>query len=333
MGSLIPLLLRALKYPGEEGFDLDSPGHLQAAVVWLENTKVRRYPVEARAALQSPDPATWQAALAKYLADLECPLALGGGSGGPRAVLQWLLTHAGACRRGWCRRWLRRAPAAGMYCPGLPPCASTLTPPAFSLAPAVGLEYTDAAQQLSEATAAAEAAAGPPEAWTDAQLPPLPDITAPGVLAALVQLQRLLHVQDGAAAAEATPASLHAAHAMLDTCVLPALAELAKQAMPTAGGGGAPTAAASQHAAVGAMLAQYPLGFSTGDAGADLAATILRMLYIKDLRQLQVRHAVGCVATAQAVATCAWWLARGLPPPLWWEERGWADAVRLHRRR
>ncbi|KAK9805942.1 hypothetical protein WJX73_007158 [Symbiochloris irregularis] len=31
----------------------------------------------------------------------------------------------------------------------------------------------------------------------------------------------------------------------------------------------------------------FPLGFSTGDPGVDLAGTILRMLFIKDLRQLQ----------------------------------------------
>lgn len=186
------------------------------------------------------------------------------------------------------------------------------------------LEYQDSAQQLTQAAQRVEGEAGTPEEWTEAQLPPLPDVTSDAVRAALVRLQQLLHV-DGSlagqglgagassaaaagAAAEASPEALHRAHAMLETCVLPALAELAKQqqqrqqqaggapatsaaaatAALAAAGGGSASAAASQHAAVSAMLAQYPLGFSTGDAGADLAATILRMLYIKDLRALQV---------------------------------------------
>lgn len=67
-------------------------------VVWLENTKVRRYPIDSRGALQSPDPATWQAALRQYLADLECPLSPD--SAGQPALLQWLLLHAGEAERG-----------------------------------------------------------------------------------------------------------------------------------------------------------------------------------------------------------------------------------------
>ncbi|PRW60225.1 UPF0568 C14orf166-like protein [Chlorella sorokiniana] len=258
---MLNFLLRSLKYPRLEGFNADDPAHFQAAVVWLENTKVRQYPIDGRAALQSPDPAAWQAALTKYLADLECPLLPEAGN--HRAVLQWLASHA------------------------------------------VGLEYQDTAQQLTAAAQQAEEEVGPPEEWTEAQLPPLPDVTTDAVRAALAQLQQLLHVEAGkavgsssAAAAEATPDGLQKAHAMLETCVLPALAELAKQRQPGSGGAaqqpaaaqgqpGAAAAAASQHAAVAAMLSQYPLGFSTGEAGADLGATILRMLYIKDLRALQ----------------------------------------------
>ncbi|KAL4434617.1 hypothetical protein ABPG77_002740 [Micractinium sp. CCAP 211/92] len=265
----IPFLLRALKYPRVEGFSAEDPAHFQAALVWLENTKVRRYPLDGRAALQSPDPATWQAALRQYLADLECPLAPTGAS--RTALMQWMLLHA------------------------------------------VGLEYQDSAAQLTQLAQQAEAGA-PPEEWTEAQLPPFEDVTTEPVRAALASLQQLLHVESAGAgaqqqqqqqpagsSAEASAESLHKAHAMLETCVLPALAELAKQrrqqrsggdaaapaaALAAAAGSGGP-AEASQHAAVSAMLAQYPLGFSTGDAGADLASTILRMLYIKDLRALQ----------------------------------------------
>lgn len=92
--AMLNFLLRSLKYPRLEGFNVDDPAHFQAAVVWLENTKVRQYPIDGRAALQSPDSAAWQAALTKYMVDLECPLRPEAGS--QRAVLQWLASHAGA---------------------------------------------------------------------------------------------------------------------------------------------------------------------------------------------------------------------------------------------
>lgn len=117
MSPLIPMLLRALKYPRAEGFSADDPAQFQAAVVWLENTKVRRYPIDGRGALQSPDPAARQAALQQYLADLECPLRLEGG--GHRAVLQWLLTHAGA--GGWLGRSCQLALSV---CPPVPSSAN-----------------------------------------------------------------------------------------------------------------------------------------------------------------------------------------------------------------
>ena len=160
--ALVGFLLGALKYPRVDGFSAADPAQLQAAVVWLENTKVwagpewegsfpvrahlaalercllrpgaaagarpcvrrpptmprvsppapwptpwptpaaraqvRRYPIDGRGALQSPEPATFRAALARYLADLECPLQLA--PGGEPALLQWLLQHAGAWRVG-----------------------------------------------------------------------------------------------------------------------------------------------------------------------------------------------------------------------------------------
>ena len=122
-----------------------------------------------------------------------------------------------------------------------PPHASPL--PRLASHPPVGLEYQDQPAQLNAAAARAEEEAGPPEEWSEAQLPPLADITAEGVRAALLQLQRALHVEGGAAgsaaAVEASPEGLQKAHAMLETCVLPALAELEKQRHPRAGGGAA----------------------------------------------------------------------------------------------
>jgi hypothetical protein len=90
---LLLFLLRSLRYPRADAFNIDDPAQLQAAVVWLENVKIRRYPIDGRQQLQSAVSAAWQAALQQYLSDLECPVQLQHGN--HSAVLQWLLTHAG----------------------------------------------------------------------------------------------------------------------------------------------------------------------------------------------------------------------------------------------
>lgn len=90
MTGSVTFLLKALGYPKADGFAIDDPSHFRAMLVWLENTKIRQYPIDGRKQLQSSDAAQWEAAFAKYLADLECPVP-----GASRAaVLRWLLTHA-----------------------------------------------------------------------------------------------------------------------------------------------------------------------------------------------------------------------------------------------
>lgn len=94
---LLAFLLRSLKHPSVDSFNVNDPEQLQAAVVWLENTRIRHYPVEGRQELQSKDCKKWQAALQKYLTDLESPIVYDGAN--QRAVLQWLLMHAGERRQ------------------------------------------------------------------------------------------------------------------------------------------------------------------------------------------------------------------------------------------
>eukprot|EP00887_Chlorella_sp_A99_P003222 scaffold9.g3222.t1 len=255
MSLLLPLL-KALKFAKASEFNPDDLVQYQALVLWMENTKVRRYPIDGREALKAADPAAWEAGFARYLADVECPLKLE--SGNRRAVLQWLLAHA------------------------------------------VGLEYQDKAAGFAAAADKAAAEAVPPEEWTGQQLPPFPDIRSEAVLVALQQVQQLLHGGGGDAGSSVsgcdgvTPQSLHAAAATLETQILPALAELSKAAAASGGGGaasggGAPAGSAAGQAAAAALLRKYPNGLSEDGSGSpvDLAATVLRMLYIKDLRGLQ----------------------------------------------
>ena len=92
--ALISIHLRALKYPGLDGFDPNDLKQYQSLLVWLEHTKIREYPLEARQQLQSADTPTWQAAFQRYLTDLSCPVPWHNGEN-RLAVLQWLLNHAG----------------------------------------------------------------------------------------------------------------------------------------------------------------------------------------------------------------------------------------------
>ncbi|KAL4856768.1 RNA transcription [Chlorella vulgaris] len=284
---LVTFLLRSLKHPRPHDVDPDDPMQFQETVVWLEGSRIRHYKEGERAALQHGDPQLWQAALQKYLIDVECPIEFDGAN--RSAVLHWLLTHA------------------------------------------VEAEYHEHKDQLKQATHRFVSEAAAPEDWCEDQLPPLPDIMSDTVRASLQQLLTLLHADPSShptssssspdAPPGATPEALLRARTMLEACVLPALAELEKQQQQQqqqqqrqqalgdgCGGGGsgsggdAPVAAATQQSAVTAMLAQYPLGFATGEPGADVAATVLRMLYIKDLRALQTQVDTAIVQVQELTA-------------------------------
>ncbi len=97
-------------------------------------------------------------------------------------------------------------------------------------------------------------------------------------LTALKPIFNLLHLsleESAAKDASITAEDIRRVKAVLEAQVLPCLAA----ARSPGGGGEAPSAAT--------VLSDLPLGFSTGDQVVDIAATVLRMLYIKDMRELQ----------------------------------------------
>ncbi len=137
---------------------------------------------------------------------------------------------------------------------------------------ATSLEFADAAAEHNAAAATAVAAAPAPADWTLPPVPPYADAASPEVLATLRQVLESLRVSLDPGAG-VTSDELRCARGVVEAQVLPCLA-----AARTAPGGVVSPAA---------VLEGLPLGFSTGDAGVDLAATVLRMLHIKDMRELQ----------------------------------------------
>ena len=90
---LIALCLEALDYPKRAEFNVHEPQQIQNLIDWLENTKIRQYPVDARQPLKSPDQAEWHAAMTQYAERVGCPYPWGGPETHTR-VLEWVLGHA-----------------------------------------------------------------------------------------------------------------------------------------------------------------------------------------------------------------------------------------------
>ncbi len=65
--------LQALEYHSADSIDIGNPLDLKAAVVWLEDQKIRHYKMEERADLRNNTGENWTTSFTKYLRDLECP--------------------------------------------------------------------------------------------------------------------------------------------------------------------------------------------------------------------------------------------------------------------
>ncbi|KAF8058070.1 hypothetical protein HT031_005730 [Scenedesmus sp. PABB004] len=90
--GLLRTLLAALGYPRAQSFTHTDEAAFRSLVAWLENVKIRHYPVAERGPLGDLEGADWPAAFEQYVADLECPLALAADN--RQAVLEWVLSFA-----------------------------------------------------------------------------------------------------------------------------------------------------------------------------------------------------------------------------------------------
>jgi RLL motif containing protein 1 len=264
----ITLLLEALGVPQANKFDIKDLSQVQQLVLWLENTKIRHYTVEDRAGrLQSPDASAFQLALKKYALDLECPAVYNidtpSSSNLPR-IIKWLLMHA------------------------------------------LSLEYQDSADQLNAVASEAVEHSIPPEADTQRVLPPYSDAASDNVVAAIQQVCDILHLSSSSSLYPPTTTEdreaqvlqrINAITEMLE--VLPIFLDISTKSTIVAmeedvveeGESGQD----QQQQQKQLLLTRFPLGFNTGDDDVDRAATLLRMMYIKDLRELQTMVDQGIV--------------------------------------
>jgi len=336
--------LLALSYPRAQDFVDCDEGSVRSLVAWLENMKVRcrshprrrgdggresarpstararspqrahthpkktlqirLYPTEERKALEQVDDPAWDAAFAKYLADLECPVAAaaaaatatagqGDGPAGRRAAaLRWLLAMALSLDY--------RDSAAELNAAG-----AEMEREAQLEEEAAAARVAEAAAQAGAADsgAAAAAAARRRLAAREQAAGAFPDLDAPQVRAEIDRLLRMLRLDGAGATTEGRGGAEEAAAdddngdandelALLERRLAAARRAVADEVLPTvaatsssssaaagASGAAAPTAAA--------LLEGVPLGFATGDAAVDRAGALLRLLYLRDLRALQ----------------------------------------------
>lgn len=143
---------------------------------------------------------------------------------------------------------------------------------------AISLEYQDHADDFNTIVQHVVDGSVPAEASPLLSPPAFPDALAEDIAPKIFEALHALHIP---ASECSVPELLNKLESALQTQILPALL---------------------RQSSGDAELAPFPLGFSTGDEIVDKAATILRMLYIKDLRELQTFVDRGIVEVQEMTA-------------------------------
>lgn len=88
--------LRALKYPRWKNVNISDAREFRTLVVWLEETKIRYYPMEKRSHLRLVDSTDWGIHFAAYMKELQCPHSCSGSLSLDQTayIVEWLLGQA-----------------------------------------------------------------------------------------------------------------------------------------------------------------------------------------------------------------------------------------------
>ena len=255
----IALRLEALEYPHRASFRADDDASLAQCVAWLENRKVRHYQQgAARAHLLGSSVQPGLPGVARYLVDLGCPHEWLDADAAETADTDTAKGgQAQARRRGVCVHWL--------------------------LGHAISLVFEE---EGAACNAAAAAHAGQ-RALAD-----------PAFAAAVARLAEVLGLPGGGVAGgggggagggEGVALQLQAVRAHVEAKLSARAVARARQqqAKPPAAGSGGKEGSGGGGGEAPFDRASFPLGFRTGHPMLDDAATVLKMLYVGQLRELQ----------------------------------------------
>jgi len=244
------LILKSLGYPKADQFRIEDFGTYKGLVVWLEDMKIRFLKTEERTPLRTSGP-QWNTFFSTYVEDLGCPVRY---SQETRAeVLDYL------CSQALMLDYRDNAEQHKKH--------------------AETLKDQNQQQQQGEAGGGAGGAAGQtPASINKAAI--FNNIEGPELQAQIQNAAKLLNVDTSQCTdiAQLLKAVVGAAQRILS----PAAIEAARSYTASAPSG-------SQGSLGGFSPDAFPLGFSVGDPQVDAAATILRVLYINDLRHLQTQ--------------------------------------------
>ncbi|XP_015783050.1 RNA transcription, translation and transport factor protein [Tetranychus urticae] len=82
--------LKAIEFGKADNFNVEDENSFRNLVAWLEDQKIRHYPIEERSGLRKISSPDWENAFKKYLESLKCPFDVKD----RKLVLDWLISTA-----------------------------------------------------------------------------------------------------------------------------------------------------------------------------------------------------------------------------------------------
>jgi len=238
--------LEALDFPHRQSWKLQDTAEFRRLIIWLEDTKIRALPIEAREPLRKTDENNWNKTFCEYLATLKCPRKFSEKMSDAELalVLDWVL--------------------------------------GFALA----LDYRDTLQSNQDtATMLKE------QTLEDNKVEDQTDYNSPEFKAAVYNLASTLKIptEENIDIKVILKSILEIIEKKFTADKLEQLKAKSTSNDNNNNNNNANTKSDLKIDSAAINEEKFPLGFDTGDSNLNKAATVLRMLYIDDLRQLQTK--------------------------------------------